>query len=266
MEKYRISAIMGIFNCENTISEALNSLLSQTYQDFKVIMCDDGSTDNTFQVAQSFADKYPEKFILIKNEHNLKLAATLNRCLEYADTEYIARMDGDDLCDPTRFEKQLKFLDNHPQFSHVSTSMKYFDENGFYGETGLLVPIPGVAQFKTGSPYCHAPTMFRKSALDKVGWYTAEPKVERIEDFYLWYKMHKAGLQGYNLNEPLYWMRNDKNAFGRRRFKDRLRAFHIQKEVLEGLNVKFGSIYALKNLSKGLIPHFLIRFIKKHIS
>ena len=63
----------------------------------------------------------------------MKLAATLNHCLEYVDTEYVARMDGDDLCDPRRFEIQLDFLDRHPRYSHVSTSMKLFDEKDFMG-------------------------------------------------------------------------------------------------------------------------------------
>ena len=67
--------------------------------------------------------------------------------------------------------------------------------------------------------------MFRRSTLSAVGNYTAEARVERIEDYYLWYKIHKAGFQGYNMPQPLYFMRNDKNAFARRRFKDRLKVF-----------------------------------------
>lgn len=260
----RISVIMGIYNCAPTLAEALDSLLAQTYQGFKVIMCDDGSSDNTYEVAQTYVDRYPGKFILIKNERNLKLAATLNRCLEYADTEYVARMDGDDLCDPSRFEIQINFLDNNPQYSHVSTTMKLFDEEGFYGVTKCGASTPGRNNFKNGTPYCHAPTMFRTSALRQVGCYTAEPRVERIEDYYLWYKFHQAGLQGYNLNAPLYWMRNDKNAFARRRFKDRLRVFKVKCEVLKGLGIKGGLLYATRDVMKGFVPSVVVRFIRKH--
>jgi glycosyltransferase EpsE len=262
-EKYRISVIMGIYNCASTLAEALDSLLAQTYQSFKVIMCDDGSKDNTMEVAQQYVDRYPGKFILIKNERNLKLAATLNHCLEYADTEYVARMDGDDLCDPTRFEKQIKFLDEHPEYAHVSTTMKLFDEDGFYGQSRTLVPVPSKAQFKNGTPYYHAPSMFRYSAFQKVNGYTAEPYVERIEDYYLWYKFHKAGLQGYNMNEPLYFMRNDKNAFARRKFSDRLRVYKVKLEVLKGLGVKFRYYYAIRDVMKGLVPSFVVRYIRK---
>jgi hypothetical protein len=260
----RISVIMGIYNCASTITEALDSLLAQTYQDFKVIMCDDGSSDNTIEIAQSYVNRYPGKFFLIKNEQNLKLAATLNHCLEYADTEYIARMDGDDLCSTDRFEKQVNFLDENRQYSHVSSSMKLFDEDGFYGLMKVHDCEPGNNAFKNGTPYFHAPTIFRRDALETVGYYTAAPRVERVEDYYLWYKFHRAGLQGYNLSEPLYYMRNDKNAFSRRKFRDRVRSFKVKIEVLNGLKIKGGIIYALRDLSKGLVPSFLIRQIIKH--
>lgn len=263
MCKPRITVIMGIYNCAQTLAEALDSLLAQTFQNFKVVMCDDGSSDNTSDVAQNYCNRYPGKFILIKNERNLKLATTLNNCLEYADTEYVARMDGDDLCDPKRFEIQINFLDRHPQYSHVSTTMKLFDQYGFYGQTACRCHIPGKDQFKSGSPYCHAPTMFRKSALDAVGWYTAEPRVERIEDYYLWYKFHRAGLQGYILDNPLYWMRNDKNAFSRRKFKDRLKVFAIKREACKGLGIPHGTIYALRDVAKGLVPSFIVSLIRR---
>lgn len=259
----RISVIMGIYNCAPTLREALDSLLSQTYQGFKVIMCDDGSTDETSVIAQEYVNQYPGKFILIHNEKNLKLAASLNHCLEYADTEYVARMDADDLCDPARFEKLINFLDEHPQYSHVSTAMKLFDETGFYGQTKTLTAEPTANDFKNGTPYFHAPTLFRKSALDKVGRYTAEPRVERVEDYYLWYKFHKNGLYGYNLAEPLYWMRNDKSAFARRKFSDRFRSFKVKLEVCRGLHLKSGILYALRDLSKGLVPVWLIRIIRR---
>ena len=100
----QISVLMGIYNCAPTLSEALDSLLTQTCQDFKVIMCDDGSKDNTIEVAQSYVNKYPEKFLLIKNERNMGLNFTLNHCLDYADTEFCARMDGDDISLPHRFD------------------------------------------------------------------------------------------------------------------------------------------------------------------
>ena len=75
----KISVLMGIYNCADTLSESLDSLLNQTYQNFVVIMCDDGSKDNTYEVARDYADRYPEKFLLLKNEKNMGLNFTLNK-------------------------------------------------------------------------------------------------------------------------------------------------------------------------------------------
>jgi glycosyltransferase EpsE len=213
--KYRISVIMGIYNCAPYLREALDSLLAQTYQEFKVILCDDCSTDNTYAIAKEYADKY-DNFILIKNEHNIKLAATLNHCLEYADTEYVARMDGDDISLPMRFEKEINFLDEHSEFSFVSCPMAHFDNKGIW-RRGKAIEFPTKLDFKDCAPFCHAPCMVRKEAYDAVNGYTIGDKTERAEDYYLWYKMYRKGLIGYNIQEILYYMRDDKNAISRRK-------------------------------------------------
>ena len=81
---YKITVIMGIYNCEKTLDEAIASLFSQTYSGWKLVMCDDGSTDGTYEVAKKYAENY-DNIVLVKNEKNLGLNATLNHCLEYVD-------------------------------------------------------------------------------------------------------------------------------------------------------------------------------------
>ena len=125
----RVSVLMGIYNCASTLQEALNSLYAQTYQDFEIILCDDGSKDNTYELALE-NQKQHNNIVLLKNPHNMGLNQTLNNCLAVAKGEYIARMDGDDISLPSRFEKQVKFLDEHPEYAVVSAPMIYFDENG----------------------------------------------------------------------------------------------------------------------------------------
>ena len=105
----KISVIMGIYNCASTLQEALDSLYTQTFQDFEIILCDDGSLDNTYQIAELNANSH-KNIKLIKNEKNCGLNITLNKCLNIAEGEYIARMDGDDISHPTRFEKEAKAL------------------------------------------------------------------------------------------------------------------------------------------------------------
>ena len=134
----KISVLMGIYNCEATLPAAIDCILAQTVENWELILCDDGSADNTFSVAQGYVDKYPEKIILLKNEKNMGLNHTLNRCLETARGEYIARMDGDDLCSPDRFKKELAALEAHPEMALVSTAMTYFDWTMFEPPLWLL--------------------------------------------------------------------------------------------------------------------------------
>lgn len=257
----RITILMGIYNCEDTLAEALDSLYAQTYKNFKLILCDDGSIDNTYKIAQSYAEKY-DNIILLKNEKNIKLAATLNRCLEYADTEYVARMDGDDISLPTRLEKQIAFLDKHPEYAVVSTPMIYFDETGDWG-WGKVNPTPDKYTFRKGTPHTHAPSMTRTKVLKEVNGYTDTSRTVRVEDYFLWYKIYKAGYKGYNLQEHLYKMRDDQNAMARRTFKTRWNAFLVKKRVMKDLGIKYSFFYALPNLIKAFVPNFIMRQLRK---
>lgn len=88
----KISILMGIYNCASTLAEAIDSILAQTFTDWELILCDDGSKDDTYAVADSYRRRYPHKIILIKNPQNMGLNFTLNHCLEHASGEYIARI------------------------------------------------------------------------------------------------------------------------------------------------------------------------------
>lgn len=261
MEKIRISVIMGIYNCAPTLAEALDSLLAQTYQEFKVIMCDDGSIDDTREIAKRYVDKYPSQFILIKNEKNMGLNYTLNHCLEYADTEYIARMDGDDLSLPERFEKEINFLDNHPEYAIVSGPMIYFDEYGEFrrGKSGGEVTR---MHFIKGTPFCHAPCMVRKEAYDKVGGYTVDPKLLRVEDYHLWFKMYAVGYKGYNLGEPLYKMRDDRNAVNRRNWSNRVNEFHVRRIGYVMISIPwYKRFWMLRPIIVNFIPKYIYNLL-----
>lgn len=262
MEACRITVIMAIYNCADTLIEALDSLYSQTYQGFKIILCDDFSTDNTYELAKQYADKH-DHITLIKNEKNLKLAGALNRCIPYVDTEYVARMDGDDISLPKRFEDQMKFLDDHSEYAIVSCGMILFDESGVWGvETDI--PRPTIKDFRNGTPHSHAPAMVRTEALRKIGGYTDTPMTVRNEDFYLWFKFYKAGYRGYNLPDSYYMMRLDMEAFSRRKFKHRWNYFLVKWKVLRELNLPFPFLGALSELGKAFIPAKIMSQLHKN--
>lgn len=224
----KISIIMGIYNCASTLEEALDSILVQAYQDWELIMCDDGSTDDTYSIAHNYYLAHPDKIILLRNDANKGLNYTLNKCLLHAKGEYIARMDGDDRSLPERFQKEVGFLDTHPEFAIVATPMFFFDENGIWGQ-GTAIKQPTIRDFVFHAPFhCHGTCMIRRDAFLSVGGYTEDKKFLRYEDCNLWYRLYSAGFRGYNLQEPLYMMRDDQNAFKRRTFSSRLRAVYVQ--------------------------------------
>lgn len=254
----RISVIMGIYNCGVTLAEALDSLLVQTYQGFKVIMCDDGSTDDTHQVAQVYVDRYPGRFILITNPRNMGLNHTLNHCLKYADTEYVARMDGDDMSLPGRFEQEIGFLDSNQEYAVVSCPMIYFDEKGEFRRGTSPGYSPTKKDFVNGTPFCHAPCMVRRQAYEAVGGYTVDRRLLRVEDYHLWFKMYAAGLKGYVLPEPLYKMRDDRNAIGRRTWRNRLNEAHVRAVGYRMLSIAWWRrVHVLRPIAVGLLPQWL---------
>jgi len=110
--KGKIDIIMGVYNCADTLRESIDSILNQTYENWHFIICDDCSSDDTYSVLMEYKNDYPEKFTILKNEKNLGLNFTLNKCLKECDGEFIARQDGDDISLPDRFEKELKILED----------------------------------------------------------------------------------------------------------------------------------------------------------
>lgn len=250
----KVSIIMGIYNCEKTLGEAIESILNQTYDNWELIMCDDGSTDNTYSVASSYKDRYPEKVILIANERNSGLNKTLNHCLKYATGDYIARMDGDDISIYNRFEKEVDFLNNNNDYSIVSGPMVYFDENGDWGQ-GTSIPYPQKEDFINGTPFCHAPCMVRADAYKAVNGYSENTKTLRAEDYDLWFRMYELGYKGHNLQEPIYKMRDDANAYSRRKFKFALNEAYVRFTGYRRLKLPVTSyMYALRPIIVGLLP------------
>lgn len=254
---------MGIYNCASTLAEALDSLLAQTYQDFKVILCDDGSKDDTIEVAKMYVNRYPDKFILIQNERNMGLNYTLNRCLEYADTELIARMDGDDISLPDRFEVEVKFLDEHPDYAAVSTPCIYFDENGIFRK-GIGQGDVKKMQFLRRPPMSHAPCMARTTSFKAVGGYTVSKRLLRVEDYHLWFKLFAAGYKMYRMPESYYMMRDDRNAKSRRTWRNRFNEVYVKHIGYKMIGIPwYYQIFAIEPIIRQLIPNKLYQYLRR---
>lgn len=262
LAKPKVSVIMGIYNCANTLAEAIDSMLAQTFDNWQLVLCDDGSADNTYAIAEEYVLKYPDKILLIRNEKNMGLNHTLNRCLAIADGEYIARMDGDDISLPTRLEKEVCFLERHPEYAIVSSPMVFFDDGGDWGKS-QAIEKPTKKDFIKHSPvHCHAPCMIRKAAYLSVGGYTEDKRMFRFEDINLWYKLYAKGHRGYNLDEPLYKMRDDRAAAHRRSLSSRMNCVYVMYNGFRLFEFPwYMYIYIfidfMKHLIKGILPEKL---------
>ena len=188
---------------------------------------------------------------------------TLNKCLKSADGDYIARMDGDDLCAEDRFEKEVEALRKNPKIAIVSTDMSFFDENGVWGKTYTEL-YPTKESFLKGTPFCHAACMVRKEAYEKVKGYSISDRLLRVEDYHLWIKMYAKGFKGMNLQESLYSMRDDRNAQGRRKFKYRINEAYVKGYAIKELNLKKNNyLTCLIPILKGMVPSFIYRIMHR---
>lgn len=253
MEK-KVSIIMGAYNCASTLHESIDSILKQTYTNWEFIICDDGSSDSTREILEKYAERYPDRFIILKNDSNLGLNATLNKCLSAATGTYIARQDGDDISRPSRFQKEVEFLNDHPEYALISSHMAFFDESGTWGDW-KTPENPERKDFLRQSPcFCHAACMIRRDAFMDVGGYSVKERYLRCEDINLWYKLYAKGYKGYNIQESLYMMRDDQNAYKRRTIKNRINIILTEYDGMQLLNCSFWEYrYFLKKIAKNLL-------------
>lgn len=258
-----ISVIMGVFNCENTVSDAIVSVLEQTYQDFEFIICDDGSTDTTLEIVKKYASNYSDKIILIQNDKNRGLNYTLNHCLQYARGKYIARMDGDDESLPTRFEKEVNFLETHDEIAILGASLRAFDDKGIWG-THTFKEYPVAKDFLHGSPFSHSVCMVRHEAYTAVGGYSEGSLLMRVEDYHLWTKMYSKGYKGANLQEELYLYRDDRDGYQKRKFRYRLNEAYVSILAVKMLRLPIWScFFAIRPIIVGLLPSHMYEFLHK---
>ena len=231
----KVSIIMGVRNGGDRFVEAVESIENQTYTNWEFIICDDGSTDDTFEKLTEYAKDRPQ-YKIIQNKTNLGLAATLNHCLEYCDGEYIARMDDDDFSYPERFKKQVEYLETHSEVAFVSSSVDLYNGEKIVGKR-ILSANPTKVELVYGSQFTHPATMFRNSALKAVGGYRVCKDTIRGQDYDLFMRLYGAGYPGANITEPLLRYTEDKANFKRRTFKARIGEVKIRIHGFKAMGV-----------------------------
>lgn len=262
----KISVIIGVYNAKekNIIEKSINSILNQTYKDIEIIICDDGSTDNTLQYIKEITEK-DERVKVMSNKSNMGLAYTLNKCIKEAKGKYIARMDIDDYSESNRLEKQIMFLEENNEYSVVGCNALLFDKNGTWGKRNKPEYIKK-EHFLFNNPIMHPTVMVRKKDIEEVSGYDEDRKKLLLEDYDLWMRMFKKGFKMYNIQEYLYNYRENKNTFYKKEYSYRIREAKVRYYGYKNLKLlPKGYIYILKPLILGLFPSNFLFYIHRRV-
>lgn len=208
IDKPLVSVLLPVYNRPNVV-HTINSILSQTFEDFELLIVDNASTDNTVEEIRKI---YDSRIRLVINDINRGQTYSLNRGLELAKGKYIARIDSDDIALPTRLEKQVKFLEANTDFGLCGCWVTYVNDNN---EKTITMKMPTsdngmrTMQNFTCSMY-HPASMFRRSILDEHNIKYAD-NIKMAEDYYLWGKIMEHS-KALNLPEVLlYYHRGSGN-------------------------------------------------------
>lgn len=183
----KISVIMPLYNGEKYLKEAIDSILHQTYADFELLLIDDASSDNTENVIRSYNDN---RIVYIKNEENLGLIKTLNKGLNFAKGEFIARMDQDDIADVTRFKKQINLFEKNPDLGVCGTWFTCFGDQIKervldHPENDEDIKISLLGRSTLG----HPTVMMRKSAIQDLRY---DENYTSAEDYEFWIRLSRV--------------------------------------------------------------------------
>jgi glycosyltransferase involved in cell wall biosynthesis len=201
-----VSITSAFYNEESNLLDMVKSIFAQTFTDWELILLDDGSTDNSYELARSIDDARVRVFT---NGKNIGRSKTLNRITTLARGKYIARMDADDICCIERIEKQVKLMESQPDVDIVGTGMCYLDKND----------KPLGHRYAPSSPaeICNQPdrtfAISHGSLLGKKSWFEKNLYDESISlaiDFNLFFRTYKHSTFA-NVPEPLYYYRLDQS-------------------------------------------------------
>lgn len=203
MDAPLVSVLLPAYNAQNTILESIDSILNQTYQNFELIIINDGSTDATAQMIQSTSDK---RIRYYENDGNKGLIYTLNRGISLSEGTYIARMDADDISLPTRIEKQVALMERAPNVIVCGTNISFFGSQAKLKKASTsFLCFSSPSEFKCflikGPGLAHPTVMIRKSVLDENKVFYNDDFLF-AEDYKLWIDLSSYG-DFYNIKEKL---------------------------------------------------------------
>lgn len=197
-----VSVVMSVYNGRQYLDEAVQSVLSQTFSDFEFIIIDDCSSDGSLELLLEIASK-DSRIKLISNEVNLGLTKSLNKAIGYAEGMFIARMDADDICFPTRLERQVECFYRYSDIDIIYCDTVYIDkDSNVICKSWRPKKVDIVLSCLESHNFIPHPTvMFKKSTFSLLGGYNEECRTG--QDLELWLRMKDEGLNFFYLNQTL---------------------------------------------------------------
>lgn len=263
----QITVLMPVYNAEKFLKDAIESILNQTFIDFEFLIIDDGSTDSSPEIIRSYKDK---RIRFTQNEMNLGITATLNKGIEMASCELIARMDSDDISYPQRLQKQYDYLQQHTDCALLSTWMRKF--NDIDDRKKFIRHKPEHCYFTlVFNTWIHHPAvMYKRSAVKDVGMYTNQYS----EDYNLWCKMSRKYkihilpevLLDYRETAQSLWKVSKKVEYEKAHCKqmmDNIRYYTGEDYKISETEIQFLRGYNLAVLLENTNKKFLVECFKK---
>jgi len=260
----KISVVMSVYNAEKYLHEAIESILNQTFTDFEFIIINDGSTDRSLEIIESFKD---ERIVLI-NQSNTGLAKALNIGIDKSKSNFIARIDADDIAFHDRLKEQYKLFKENPEYVIIGCNAKTIDIGGNYiYNTSLPINDYECKKKLPETPFIHPSVMFRKDVFYKAGQYP-----ERMltgQDYVLINRMAKYG-KFYNIKEPLMKYRIVPNSNSLRSNKNNNRVHAIMDKAIDNNKISEDDYNFLKFLvknrnSKDSMLNYYLLLAKKYL-
>lgn len=243
----KLSVVMPALNAERTVAESLQSLANQTFRDFEVVVVDDGSSDQTGEIASGFSERLRVR--VIRHESPQGVAKSINDGLAASDSELVARLDSDDIALPFRFERQVEWMDCQSHVGVCGSHMIIFEDGR--EERSVLAHPTQNAGIRTAlvqrCAIAHPSVMFRRTVIDRVGNY--DERFDFAEDYELWCRASLLGVQFANVPEALTLYRRHAGQVGKRK---------AQVQFEKDLQIKDRYMSAwIGGDPVGLAPHFL---------
>lgn len=249
-----VSVAIPIYNAENFLSDAIQSVINQSFKEWELILVDDGSTDRSLEIAKEFERK-DSRIKVISDGLNLKLPTRLNQIISLSKYEFIARMDADDIMHPDRLKIQYDFLINN-DFDLVSSSLYSIDiNNNIIGKRIIESPVTIQSLLKGNNQIVH-PTLLAKKS-----WYLRnryDQKSERAEDYELWLRsILNKDFKIKVLAEPLLYYREVGNLTKEKLLLSYKTTGYIYKKFKKNINFTYYLKASFNNFFKKNVVNIL---------